>query len=91
VDVLAVRKDTAASTHGLLKSGDLFDFVLVQMKGGSARDPNASEVARLRAVARWHKAKAVVLFTWKRGEGCTWRRLHRDGTWRQTNVAAVFG
>ena len=91
VDVLAVRKDTAASTHALLKSGDLFEFVLVQMKGGGARDPNASEVIRLRVVARRYKAKAIVLFTWKRGRGCTWRLLNGDGTWRPSNVATVFG
>ena len=43
VDVLAIRKDTSHSTHELLKSGDLFDVVLVQMKGGSARMPSATE------------------------------------------------
>jgi hypothetical protein len=91
VDVLAVRKDTAVSNHALLKSGDLFDFVLVQMKGGSARDPNASEVARLRAVGRRYKAKAIVLFTWKRGQGCTWRLLRGNGMWSPTNATAVFG
>ncbi|MEO8628334.1 MAG: hypothetical protein ABI612_09575 [Betaproteobacteria bacterium] len=29
VDVLAIRKDTSHSSHELLKSGDLFDIVLV--------------------------------------------------------------
>ena len=35
VDILAVRKSTAAPTVAGLKAGDLFDFVLVQLKGGS--------------------------------------------------------
>ena len=69
----------------------LAESVLVQMKGGGARDPNASEVIRLRVVARRYKAKAIVLFTWKRGRGCTWRLLNGDGTWRPSNVATVFG
>jgi len=42
VDVLGIRKDTSKSDHKLLKSGDLFDVVLVQMKGGSARLPSAA-------------------------------------------------
>ena len=37
VDVLAIRKRTAKSDHDILKSGDLFDVILVQMKGGSVR------------------------------------------------------
>ena len=64
VDVLAIRKDTAHSDHHLLKSGDLFDIVLVQMKGGSAKAPSATDIARLRAVARRYRAKAIVLFSW---------------------------
>jgi hypothetical protein len=52
VDILAIRKDTTVSKHDLLKSGDLFDFIFVQMKGGAARNPNGSEIARLRAVAK---------------------------------------
>jgi hypothetical protein len=62
VDVLAIRKDTSHSDHELLKSGDLFDFVLVQMKGGGARMPRPSEIRRLRAVRARYGAKAIVLF-----------------------------
>ena len=39
VDVLVVRKNKSRSDHALLKSGDLLELVLVQMKGGSARMP----------------------------------------------------
>src|SRR5438876_10053614 len=70
VDVLAIRKDTSTSVHELLRSGDLFDIILIQMKGGSARTPNAVEIQRLIAVARRYHAKEIVLFAWKRGEGC---------------------
>ena len=36
VDVVAIRKDTSKSDHEILRMGDLFEIVLVQMKGGSA-------------------------------------------------------
>src|SRR5438477_11278787 len=57
VDVLAVRKDTSHSNHELFKSGDLFDIILVQMKGGAARKPNGPEIQRLAAVAKRYRAK----------------------------------
>ena len=70
VYVLAIRKDTSHSDHELLKSGDLFDIILIQMKGGSARRPSATEIQRLISVARRYHAKEIVLFVWKRAKGC---------------------
>lgn len=37
VDLIAIRKNTKQPTGDLLKRGDLFDIVLIQIKGGSAR------------------------------------------------------
>ena len=37
VDLIAIRKDTAEPKSDTLKRGDLFDLVLVQVKGRSAR------------------------------------------------------
>jgi hypothetical protein len=91
VDILAIRKDTTVSKHDLLKSGDLFDFVLLQMKGGSARKPNGSEIARLRAVAKRYRAKKIVLFSWKRGAGCKFETLARGSEWQSSSAAAIFG
>jgi hypothetical protein len=34
VDVLAIRKNTSAPSNISLKRGDLFEVILVQMKGG---------------------------------------------------------
>src|SRR5438876_7436198 len=68
VDVIAIRKDTSHSNHELLNSGDLFDIILIQMKGGGARRPSAIEIQRLMAVAKRYRAKGIVLFAWKRGE-----------------------
>jgi hypothetical protein len=91
VDVLAIRKDTSHSSHELLKSGDLFDIVLVQMKGGSARMPSAIEIRRLMAVAKRYRAKEIVLFAWKRAESCDFYKLTRKGTWTVSSAIKIFG
>ena len=91
VDVLAIRKDTSHSNLELLKSGDLFDVVLVQMKGGSARTPNAAEIRRLVAVARRYRAKEIVLFAWKRGEGCDFYKLAHGRSWTPSSAREIFG
>ena len=57
VDVLATRKDTSRSAHRVLKSGDLFQMVLVQVKGGSARSPSAPDIQRLKAVRRRYRER----------------------------------
>jgi hypothetical protein len=91
VDILAIRKDTTASKHDLLKSGDLFDFILVQMKGGSARRPKDAEIARLRTVARRYRAKQIVLFSWKRERKCQFQTLGRGNDWQESSATAIFG
>jgi hypothetical protein len=91
VDVLAIRKDTSKPIHDVLKSGDLFDIVLVQMKGGSARMPSSLEIDRLRAVAKRYRAKDIVLFAWKRDEHCKWHRLTRGNRWTEATAAQIFG
>lgn len=91
VDVLAIRKDTSHSGHELLKRGDLFDLVLVQMKGGGARMPSETDINRLRAVGRRYGAKAIVLFAWKKGQGCRFCRLTRSGEWTPTSASEIFG
>ena len=40
VDVLAIRKDTSQPTRKNLKRGDLFDIILIQIKGGTAPQPS---------------------------------------------------
>jgi hypothetical protein len=91
VDVLAIRKDTTQPTATDLKRGDLFDLVLVQIKGGSARLPSPEDCARLQAVAKFYGAKAVVLFTWVKGERAEFALLQTDGTWKPSSATAIFG
>ena len=91
VDVIAIRKDTSHSDHELLKSGDLFDIILIQMKGGSAGMPSATEIRRLRAVAKRYRAQDIVLFTWKRGVSCDFYALSRRGAWIPSTAREIFG
>lgn len=91
VDVFAIRKDTSRPQQPPLKRGDLFDIVLVQMKGGSARRPTDEELQRLRQVSRRYRAKEVVLFEWRKGESAQYFKLGRDLKWKPTTATEVFG
>ena len=66
VDLIAIRKDHA-TTNGRYKRGDLFEIILIQIKGGGARWPNAEDIRRLRAVANFYRARDVVLAAWIKG------------------------
>lgn len=90
VDILAIRKDTSRPDDEILKSGDLFEIILVQMKGGSARTPDAAAMQRLHAVKRRYGATHIVLFTWKRGKGCMFSKLVRE-KWSDSNAEEIFG
>src|ERR1700741_4863557 len=60
VDVVAIRKDTSQPRNPTLKRGDLFEVILVQVKGGTARPPTQEDCVRLREVARRYAARDVV-------------------------------
>jgi hypothetical protein len=90
VDVVAIRKDTAKTDHQILRMGDLFEIILVQIKGGSADLPDAADIERLKAVARRYHAKEVVLFEWQRGKRCKFSVLS-GGTWSPSTAEAIFG
>ena len=91
VDLIAIRKDTGQPSDPALKPGDLFDIVLVQVKGGGARDPSAEDCARLQRVARRYHALHVVLFQWKKGKVADYFRLNRRGEWEPTKADELFG
>jgi len=89
VDLIAIRKDHRKDIPGL-KRGDLFEIVLIQVKGGSAPRPTAKDLVRLSRVAEHHKAKAVVLAEWQKGDKLDLFRL--DGNdWTPIAPADVFG
>ena len=67
VDLLAIRKNHRPAGNRFNR-GDLFDVVLIQVKGGTASYPSSQEVLRLRRVASIYKARAVLLARWKKGK-----------------------
>jgi hypothetical protein len=67
VDMIAVRKKHSRSTTAEWR-GDLFEIILVQVKGGSARFPTDSDVERMRMVKEHHRADRAVLVEWKKGQ-----------------------
>src|SRR5204862_8095915 len=71
VDLLAIRKDTAQPRRKSLSRGDLFEIVLVQVKGGSAPSPTKADCRRLHEIAKRYHAKAVVQFQWQRGRAAS--------------------
>ena len=88
VDILAIRKNHKEIKG--VKQGDLFELVLIQTKGGSARRPSASDIERLRKVAKYYHAKAIVLAEWKIAKNLNLSRL--DGReWTLVKAAEIFG
>ncbi|NPC56680.1 hypothetical protein [Caenimonas soli] len=67
VDMIAIRKNHAESAANRYR-GDLFEIVLIQVKGGGARFPSPEDIDRLVCVKEHHHADKVVLAEWKRGE-----------------------
>ena len=66
VDLLAIRKDHR--THRLgMKRGDALQLILIRVKGCQAAMPTDEDGRRLRAVAKRHHARQVLLASWKRG------------------------
>jgi hypothetical protein len=95
VDLLAIRRDHITSDK-TFRVGDLFDIVLIQIKGGGAPWPTYDDLKRLRAVQRYYHARAVVLASWQKGaepEFYILRRLLEDRrvAWSETSAAAIFG
>jgi hypothetical protein len=90
VDLVAIRKNTKEPSNYLLKRGDLFDIVLIQIKGGSARGPTHDDCRRLREVKRLYRAKDVVQFQWRRGESSKFFVLGRNLNWVPSSSGELF-
>jgi hypothetical protein len=89
VDLLAIRKDHRKDRTGL-KRGDVFEMVLIQTKGGSARPPTLEDAKRLAKVARYHNARSIVLAEWRKGEKLNLFRL-KGSTWIPAPPVEIFG
>jgi hypothetical protein len=76
VDLMAIRKDHSRDRRGF-GQGDLFQIILIQVKGGGAAFPNLEEVKRLTKVGRLYRARAVLLAQWRPGQQVEFLRLKR--------------
>src|SRR5438445_9837790 len=74
VDLMAIRKNHAKS-NSRFKRGDLFEIILIQIKGGGAHRPKTDELQRLRAVAKQYNARDIVLAEWAKGTHLKFYRL----------------
>lgn len=67
VDILAIRKrwDVSGTPEDeMLKHLDVFDIMLIQVKGGRAPMPSASDIARMERVADLYRIDKVLLYQW---------------------------
>jgi hypothetical protein len=92
VDVIAMRKSSAKPGVAPLQAYDLFDIILIQSRGGSARSPSSSDIAMLRAVKDVYRAQAIVLFEWRLKTHSRFHVLDEAfDTWTLTSAAKLFG
>jgi len=81
VDLIAIRKDHGTPLPGT-KRGDNFQIIPIQVKGGTSAMPTAEDGERLRAVARRHRTKQVLLAAWTKGKAARFfslRQRYNDG------------
>jgi len=90
VDLIAIRKDSREPAGDILKRGDVFDIILIQIKGGSASGPTASDCRRLSAVKKVYRAKSVVQFQWQKGKSSQFSVLQRSLKWKPTTSRELF-
>jgi len=90
VDLIAIRKNSRQPAGDILKRGDLFDIILIQVKGGSAPAPTMDDCRRLWAVKKVYRAKAVVQFQWRKGKSSQFSVLQRSLKWKVTTSRELF-
>jgi hypothetical protein len=83
VDILAIRKKWDVPSEAEfknLKHLDLFDIMLIQVKGGGAPMPTANDIARMEEVADHYFACNVLLYQWNetKKQSTGFRVLNRD-------------
>ncbi len=89
VDLLAIRKDHSKTSS--LPKGDGFEIILVQVKGGAARNPSPADIQRMEAVKQRYGAKTVVLSSWKKGSAAELRVLSKAGWGDPMDPDLIFG
>lgn len=89
VDLMAIRKDHNP-TDPAVKRGDLFEIILIQVKGGRSRFPTDEDIDRLKIGAEYHRARTIILAEWKKSEALQLYELH-DKAWQAIPAEKIFG
>jgi hypothetical protein len=94
VDVMAIRKNHAKSSSKF-RRGDLFEIILIQIKGGGARRPKMDDIQRLRAVGNRYNARDVVLAEWVKKSHLRFYKLGRhyrdlERAWEEVDPGILF-
>jgi len=77
IDLVAIRKDHRQNTG--FNPGDLFEIILIQVKGGNPpKRPDREDIIRMKIVADEYYGKNIVLAEWKPGERLRFYQLRRD-------------
>ena len=88
VDVLAIRRDHKHSKKPL-KAGDLFEIILIQVKGGRAQMPSDDDIVRLLKVGKHYHAKYIILADWQKGKVPSLYSL-ANSSWKKMKAEDVF-
>lgn len=92
VDIVAIRKSGKKPSIAGLKSLDLFDIILIQVKGGSSGMPRDGDVDRLKIVRDQYHANEIVLFEWNKKKDLTrFSVLDGNSDWIEKSPAEIFG
>ena len=97
VDILAIRKSggkpSATDAAGGLKRLDLFEIIVIQVKGGTAPKPSAADINRMRLVNKRYHGEKIVLFQWEKGNAAKTgvSVLRADDTWVAKSTSELFG
>jgi hypothetical protein len=94
VDLVAIRKNHKKQKLPL-KRGDLFEIILIQIKGGSAKHPDKNEIKRLKSVADYYNARDIVLAEWVKGSHLKFywlvnSRAEAKNAWREVDPGVLF-
>jgi hypothetical protein len=96
VDLLAIRKNhSKPKPKTPFKRGDLFEIILIQIKGGRANRPDRWDIKRLSAVAKHYHARDVVLAEWVKGNRLKFYwlinpRVDPKKAWGEVDPGVVF-
>lgn len=92
VDLIAVRKDFQSHQTKILplKKGDLFEIVLIQVKGGALRWPKKQDIERLKKVRKYYHAKHIIFVHWSKGSQPLMYRLNNKHPWIPTSANEIF-